>query len=336
MGIEFFTGFEGCGKNSDVWTFFDYYSHSASLNSTGGFFGGKSIRVGTSALGRLKKNITPAKTVVVGGHINNSSVTTSYYALDSGGHYIVGFQIGSDQISIYNRPTGITVNKNNLSTILASCNKVLSSSIHHFEVKIFSDAVAGTIQIKIDGENEMVIDAADLDTGGDDITEVWFGTSNSSTATWDNIFIADDWQGELRAFLLFPNSDELTEFTPSDGDDGFEMINDASGHDGDSTYVAGDIIGQQNLHGYEDIEPLLSINGVSLVTFARKEDVGDRKLKIIASQDETIYELDEFSLYTYYPDNIGLGKYIVLSQAPDTTGWTVEKLNALKAGFEVA
>ncbi len=333
--MEFFTGFEGCGSNSDVASLFDYNYAIPTLENTSGFYESKGMRLSNS-FGHSMKKCIPGKTKVVGGHVSNLSTISSYFNFKVRGYFIVGFKIGDDEIQVINWSSTIRVYKNGTGTLLTENDQRLSNAMHHIEVKIVSHDTNGSIHIKLNGENEYILEATDINTNGGDITEIYWGNNGNSSVVWDNIFIADDWQGELRSFLLSPNSDDQTDFAPSEGIDGYEMINDDNGHDGDSTYVWGDIVGELNLHGYEEVPDSIVIKGMTVTTVARKTDTSDRKLKSIVKYNDTLYELGESSLLSYYPENEEQGISYTIDEAPDTTGLTKEKIDSMKIGFQVA
>ena len=335
--MEFFTGFEACGSNNDVASLFDYVYAIPVLSSAGGFYETQGMQLSNS-YGHVMKKCDPGKTKVVGGHVSNLSTQSLYYNFKVRGYFIVGFKIGDDEIQIVNWSTTneIRVYKNGTGTLLATGGTRLSTALHHVEVKIFSDDTNGSIHMKINGSDDYILEATDINTGGGDITEIYWGNNGGSTCVWDNIFIADDWKGQVRSFLLSPESDDTLDFTPSEGADGYAMINEKDGHDGDSSYVWGDIIGQQGLHGYEEVPDSIIIKGMSITTVARKTDVSDRKLKTIVKYNDTLYELGENDLLSYYPQNEEQGISYSIDEAPDATELTKEKIDSMKIGYQVA
>jgi hypothetical protein len=45
--------------------------------------------------------------------------------------------------------------------------------LHHVEVKIFSDDTNGSIHMKINGSDDYILEATDINTSGGDITEIY-------------------------------------------------------------------------------------------------------------------------------------------------------------------
>ena len=329
MAIEFFTGFEGCGSSDDVEAFFSYvYNLSDALYSaTGGYANGKCLNISDSKTQYAVKNVTASKTKAVGMHIN--SIGTSGYSTTLLYH-LMRFTIGTSYIRIFNTSGGVEVYRD--STLIASCAEVISSSLVHIEAKLFSNASTGTFQLKINGS--LVIDASDLNTGGSDITSFVIGSTNDNAVYYDNIYIADDFQGELISYMLNPTSDVTSDFTPSAGSDNYAMVDDDA-QDGDTTYVESSTVGHQDLYGYEDAPTNIDIKAVSIVTVMKEVDPGDRFVRHIANQDATEYDLTSFGLGSIYPSGGSLGLFEILNTCPDTTAWTPTKLNAISFGLEI-
>jgi hypothetical protein len=149
------------------------------------------------------------------------------------------------------------------------------------------------------------------------------------------MFIADDWQGELRSYLLQPASDVAAGFTPLSGTDNFAMVDD-TGQDDDLTYVASSTVDTLDLYGYGNIDTHTIIKAVSVVTVAKKMDAGARSIQHVARQDATDYPLDEFALATAYPATAGTAMAEVLDAAPDASAWTPTILNGISWGFKVS
>jgi len=330
MGIEWFTGFEGCGSDADVYSLVDGVNSTSTIkyHATEGFAGGKAIYTNSSSIsGIFKKNCIAAKTKVTGFHVKG--LGTAGYSTSLSWHFL-RFTLGSVLIRIFNTLAGLEVYRD--STLIASCAVIVSSAWNHVEVKLVSHASAGSIEIKVNGES--VLSATNINTDGADITPIWYAQTSTSDVYYDNVFIADDWQGELKSYLLQPNSDESVQFTPNSGDNNYSRINQAA-QDGDTTYVESNTSGHKDLYGYTDIAANMEIKAVSAVTVAKKTDVGDQPLKLIAKQGATEYELDTKYLATAYPAAALDGWIKTLDAAPDASPWTPVILNAIQWGFEI-
>ena len=238
--VEFFTGFEGCGVTADVKTFVT--SGDASYSATGGFNNGKSLSCSSS----FSKNCTGALTKCTGFHIRNFYPST--YSTNANLH-LVRFTIDVSYIRIFNTPAdGITVYKDAALLGTIGSGQVIDDGLHHVEVKIVNHASAGSVQIKVDGVTVGTLTG--LAISSDNITSILYGSGNN-TVKYDNLFIADDFVGEMYSILCSPTSDNSVQFTPSAGSN-YQNVDDTA-QDGDSTYNESSTVGHKDLFGFADI-----------------------------------------------------------------------------------
>jgi hypothetical protein len=327
MAIEFFTGFEGCGSTGDVRSLFDTYTNSTfAYSSTGGYANGKCMTQGSYTDRSITKNCTTATTKATGGHFN-AITTRASSAVD---YSLLTFRGPDIRISNYDT-NGIRVYRG--TTLIATASDYMLTTLSHLEVELFSDATAGTVKIKLNGTT--ILDATGLNTGGADITGISWGCP-STNIKWDNLYIADALQGELISVLCKPSSDASVQFARSTGADNYALVADTA-QDGDSTYVESDTVGHIDLYGYEDVSSGYSVQAVSLVTVARKDDAGLRTLQPIARQSSTNYDIgNELTLTDSYPAVLGEAQIATIATAPSGASWTTEIFNAIEWGFEVA
>ena len=324
MAIEFFTGFEGCGVTADVQTFVT--SGDASYSATGGYNNGKCLSQSSS----FNKDCTAALTKCVGFHLYN--FYPSVYTTNANLH-LVRFTIAGSYIRVFNTPSdGITVYKDASLLGTIGSGNVFDSGLHHVQIKVVNHASAGSVEIKIDGVTVGTLTS--LAISSDNITSLTFGSGNN-TVKYDNLYIADDFLGEIYSVLCSPTSDSSVQFTPSAGSN-YACVDD-SAQDGDTTYVESSTVGNKDLYGFGDVATSgISVKVATLVTVARKDDAGARTLTPIAKQDSTEYDQTTITLTTSYPSTLNSGKINVLSTAPDSSAWTPTIFNAMTWGFKVA
>jgi len=278
-----------------------------------------------------KNLVTATKTIVVGFHIKSSIASESE---NPGSRYMVQF-IGPG-VQIYNTQSGFRLVRSGDIISSAGLHAWLNTAIHHVEIKFFSSATAGTIDVKVDGL--LVWSDSGLNTGGQDITSITFGPASDTyeSCYYDNIFISDDWEGELASYLIKPESDDSVQWTPSTGVDNYAMVDDDA-QDGDSTYVETTTAGRKDIYEFEDVPgTVTTINAVSLVLVAKKVDPsGLTQVQMLSVQDSTERNAgDAVTLTNAYPSVPLDAKYRILTTCPDGTAWTPAKLNAIKWGFE--
>lgn len=107
-----------------------------------------------------------------------------------------------------------------------------------------------------------------------------------------DFIMADEEIADCRVISTFPGADVSGEFTPSEGTDGFEMLNDDV-PDGDSTYVEANTDGDEGVYDYrtrEGLAPTLDedeeILAMQFDTQARNETIDPRALEYIV-EDST-------------------------------------------------
>ena len=328
--VEFHTGFDGCGSTNDLLSFFDGNQYHASLDITNGYDNSKCLRLSRSYYdaGFIYKNVSPAKTKDCAFHFK----FTEY---SSGSEYFEFVGPGI-KIRFSGSSTGIDVYRG--STKLCDSGGIappLSPMITHVEIKVFSDASIGTVQLWLNGS--IVIDQSGLNTGGQDISSIKFFNNDGYGSRYlyiDDLAIADDWIGHSTVEKKSPISDSSIAFTPSTGTDNYAMIDD-SGHDGDATYVETVVTGQ-DLYGYETVDAGKEIVAVSLVTVARKTGAGKYPvyLQSATKQDAVEYLKSQRALGVQYPCVQGSGFYDEYPTSPDGSAWTPAIWNAMQLGFK--
>ena len=323
--LEFFTGFEGCGSDADVQSLLGGLDDAALIkySATGGFGGGKCLARTLSSY--FYRRTTPANTKVTGFHLENAS----YYGTYDWKYVLLTFAGPEIRIANYS-PTSLRVYRS--STMIGEGTIIIPSTQCHVEVKVFSHATAGTVEVKVDGVS--ILSLTGVNTGGQLINTVFYaGYISGAYMYYDNIFIADDWVGQLKCFLRSPTSDDtVTSITPSAGTDCYAMVDELA-HDGDTTYVTGTGIGTKVLFGYEALPAGVDVKAVSIVSVARREEVNPVSIKAIAKQDTTEYEVGVWGNPDIaYPAAAAEGFLVTLPTAPDGTAWARDKVNALKIG----
>jgi hypothetical protein len=337
MALYFFTGFEGCSNSMSVNQLLDDSHHTSIIyNSSNGYNSSKCLG-GYSGFAVDKNLPSGLKTVCAGFHKRNNrhmdQQTENYYYLNTF-RFIVA---GSTPIFVQCYTTGWKAFRGTYSTLLGSSLNTGylydSNSINHFECKLFSNASTGYIQVKVNGS--VVLNLTGINTDGGDITKVmWCSSGTGSSFYMDNLYVADDFQGELYSQVLYPNADgDVNQFTPSTGVDNYAMVDEAS-IDNDVTILESNNVGDKELFGYQ---PLTlnnnTIKGVTLVTYARKTSGVARSLQHMSKQDSVERNHDSKSLNLEWIDGHGYALIDTFGLCPDDTSWTVSKLNAIQWGF---
>ena len=330
MSIILGLGFEHCSTSGSVLSLANYVENTDAWVPVTGFNGTTSLRATSSNC--IYRVLVPvadySKTMVIGLHTchpSKSSLTYddrlfSFYGPDIRLiHY-------NGHIYIYRGTTYMTV-----------INDVFDGSWHHVEAKLFSDASAGTLDIKVDGVT--IYSGTGLNTNGATISGCEFRLSYPGTYVYyDNLFFATDWVGELHFVGKAPNADFDCDFSPVSGSDNYAMIDEKTDNDGDTTYNQSSSVGAIDLFDYEDISDV-DIQVVIIRTICKKSDIGTRILRHKFQQESSLYDGEQATLSSNYggtsygaPANLRE----VLNLAPDgTSPWSSTVFNNLKIGYEI-
>lgn len=326
--IEFFLGPLGVGKTADIHAFLSYVGGlgAPTYSATGGYANGKSLK-SYATTEHYGINCTAAKTKVVGFWVYNCTQRSYSSAYIS--YTLLRFK-GPD-IRIYNTASGFDIRVG--STQIATDANYVTATITHIEVKVFSDATNGTIEIKINGTS--VYSGTGLNTNGADITRIDFGCCGNASQYNSGIFIADDWVGALIPKLLTPNGDDSVQLTRSAGSDNYALVNETA-EDGDTTYVESNTSGHKDIYTFSDLAQGFEPKVISIVMVAKEADAGGKGMKILSVQNATERShLTVNPLPAAYPNAAGAGSYVTLDECPDATALSRSKLNDIKFGVEV-
>ncbi len=189
----------------------------------------------------------------------------------------------------------------------------------------------------------------------------WFSgtgdTQNSANATadtiqllggnyhyFDDLYILDgtggaddDFWGDITVVSKFPSANgDQNDFTPSAGSN-YECVDESATDfpDDDTTYVESgtvdhiDLYAMGDLDGYSDAD--YTVKGFQVNMVAKKSDTGTKTMRTQVKQDATVYDgavvAPSADSYAAYSTPYGV--------APDTTAWTVDKVNALQIGAKI-
>lgn len=221
------------------------------------------------------------------------------------------------------------------STSLGSTDSAITTgSWHHIECKAVIDDTVGSVEVRVNGETEFVIN--NINTGTIAITQFDVGTIDDGGGSF-NIYIDDlfawndagshnnDFMGPQRVLTIFPNGD----VSPSDWaivgtSNGYDAINNVP-PDGDGTYIGSDNVGEIAEFTLASLPPETeAIAAVYIPLMGKLEEAGIGNVQVsLVSNGEVISGPDQglTTAYTYWNN--------VLETDPDTDApWTKEGLEA--------
>lgn len=114
---------------------------------------------------------------------------------------------------------------------------VTANAFHHLEMKVFSSATVGTVELRVNGFVRLT--ATGLNTNGADIAQVFIGhntgfsTNARCTATFKDLVLWDttgsqcnDFLGAVAVYDIVPDGDEDLQWDLSNGATGYSLVRD--------------------------------------------------------------------------------------------------------------
>jgi len=270
-----------------------------------------------------------------------------YYAGGAGGGsrkmLLFKDSAGDSQLSLYidSATHKLRLYRGDASTLLDTSSSPLPLDVWTcLEVRIKIDNAAGVVTVKLDGVQVMDFAGDTQQTGNADLGEARWGSdsSNEWVGYLDDIAVNDttgsknnSWIGRGGIYGLKPNgAGTHTDFTPSAGAN-YECVDEVPPND-DTDYVEDDVVGQIDTYTLEDLEPVTgAVDAVQWIARAKLAAAGSGNFKRVLRHSSTDYKGDNLAVdvsYKYFTE--------IFDQAPDSTDWTIAKVNALEAGMEVS
>ncbi len=217
----------------------------------------------------------------------------------------------------------------------------------YFEVGVTVNGATSSVELRVNGTSAYSNGSLDLavgsNTGVRDVMFIDEGTAYTNpSAGVDDVYLCDGsgtehntFLGPVRVHALSPNADDAVTWTPNAGTTNYTQVDDVwAGHDGDSSYVASNTVGEKDLYGLEDLAAEYQ-NPVAVQTYwaARHDDSsGGASMAALLKSGATEVEGGEAVLnasYRYYVEPIQ-------ATNPDTgAAWTPAEINALQIGAVV-
>lgn len=332
---------------------FDLYGDTTGLEGSWSTVGTPSLGTATGRFGG-------------GGVTVNGNTSEGVYLTDTSGDKFItaGFAFKSDMVDeqrlfcglsntfssnsingavLLNTDGSITVEGDGGINLASSAAATISAnSWYYIEVQLHKDA-AGSIEVFVNGTS-VVSASGDTEDGAANI--LLFGTVSSgstNTTVYDDVYLATDAsalpaiKGDVVIETVLPNADTAqADWTLSAGTDGFALIDDALGTngDGDTTYISETTLGNKSEFDLENISASpTSVHAVAIRTRAAKTDAGTIEYtQYIDSSGtegagsaiapaESVYNLSVSDIYETDPNT--------------ASAWTEAGVNALKLGVEI-
>lgn len=213
-------------------------------------------------------NLTTNATCVLGVAIKVESLTAEnpLFTLYDGITKGVGVHIETDgTLSIYR---GLT--------LLGTSTNALSVGIwYYLELKVFTNNVSGTAELKVNGASWLSLTSQDTQAGSNAYhTAFRLGILNYAYVSFDDLYFLDasgtinnDFLGNQKVLALDPSAaGDDTDWTPSAGSN-YQCVDDGALLDEDTTYNETSTSTDQDLYNYENLPAdVNTVNGVQINT----------------------------------------------------------------------
>lgn len=162
------------------------------------------------------------------------------------------------------------------------------------------------------------------------------GGNGAPDDLFDDLYLADDFLGDIRVDTHFPNVDGATEeWTRSTGNDSYALLDDgssrvgaAASQDGDTTYISSTTLNQITRVGVENFKGTGTIQAVSMHFAHRKTDAGASGISPVWYQTTNTVRSQRDSSTGYRYD-----EQVEVTQ-PEGGAWNSTAFNALEVGVK--
>lgn len=308
------------------------------MSSTTGVYGyGSAVSIGGSGTaGALENYISSTNELTLCTHMYTQNTTLFRFGNSEQLKVSVKFNNASRKIELY---TG-----SNAGTLVATSSGTYNLNVWlwvNIYIKI-ADSTSGVIEVRIDndGATNFVSYTGDTKPGASDQIDYFQLLTNdaNTVSIWDNTLVhsgttyPNNFISERRMVTLVPTGNGgsvngATGFVPSTGSN-WSTVDETALNTGD--YNLSSTIGAIDVFTRNSTGLISSIDSVSHVITASKDDVGTRTLKSFIVIGATGYQSSNINLtanaYSYS---------VIWKTSPDTNvAWTNSEINSAKFGYK--
>jgi len=344
MAYTLIEGFDYYGSHSDMSASPQWVSLASGIQLVPGFFNhGRALSIpNASTANAIACDLSSASTeVFIAFDVLLEALPTTNPS------YLVGCFEGTTAHSNIAITTSGAIRMRRTTTQLGSDSTFTFAlnSRYRVEVRFVIADTGGLIDVRVDGTSVVSVNNVDTRNGGAtgavDRIEMrgMIQASNLGATVFDNLTVNNttgnaptSWPGLRRIETIFPNSDEVAQWTPSQGGLNYELVNDATPDL--FTWVQSNTAGQVDRYGLADLSGTpTAIDAVQLVTRAGRSDNGARTMRGFIRSGTTTS-----NGATFTPVATPNGQYYrdTWHNDPNTSAaWTAAAVDALEAGIEV-
>lgn len=182
---------------------------------------------------------------------------------------------------------------------------LVADTWYYIEIRFVISNTVGEVELFVDGVQELNLTSQDTRNNAaldENVDRLLFFGHTGNHHDFDDIYILDDTGLTNNTFLgdsivetVFPDGDgNRNEFTQLSGLTNFEMVDDASTPDDDTTYNSGSVVGNTDLYTFDDLTgyggTVDTISAVRVVNHVRKVEPGARTVRTLARSNVTEVE----------------------------------------------
>lgn len=301
MALVRMEGFEQFGDHADLVRAYNTGSAGSMTLIAGRDGNGQALR-GPASNQPLYMGVPAAGEYIVGFALRvNSNISGTHTVMDTR-------RLGDDHVELLLLSTGELRVELGVTTLgTTSGLGLVADTWYYIEWRMLIDQTAGETELWVDGVQELDLDT--LDTQANDaedglIDRLNFYGHSTNTHDFDDIYVCDTtgltnntFLGPSRVETTLPDGDgNRTELTQLSGLTNYEMVDDGSTPDDDTTYNSGSTVGNTDLYTFADLVgwggTIDTVAGVRVVNHCRKVEAGQRTVRALARSNVTEVEGD--------------------------------------------
>lgn len=301
-----------------------------------------------TAFSQVVKGLTFTTTTVGYGHrlVINTAAVGVLIGLGGIGHatgrHLIMYRAYDGSLQIYRNDASSGLTTTFLGATAADVVRV--GDAYYIELKAKIDNAVGTVDVRINGVNVLALTGQDTQGSSSGISSFWMGNeagNGNCEFDIDDLYVFDsqagqvaDFVGPVRAEWLKPDGDGtyVADFTLVGAGSQSTAVRDASGPDGDTSYVQSATVNHKHTSTLQNTGlPAGTIYGVQTLLNARLTDAGYRGIKPLMRQSGADYLGTE-----QYPGSSYRYLHEVQETDPATSSaWLIAGVNSLELGAKV-
>lgn len=206
---------------------------------------------------------------------------------------------------------------------------------YYYEIVI--NKVDKAITIRINDEDDLTVAMPDDVTFMRDYKIKWSSTAEAGSKLLDDFYFLDGSSGKytqplgpITLAIRLPSADVKTDFTPSQGDHNYAMVNNLPPEEGKN--VSSNKKGDVDMYLSNDAITSADILAVGVIIRVKKSDIDNRMVSAVIGDIDGDYLEGKHETLSTGPEV----KYSIFESAPDKEDWSYQTLNQSPFGIKIA